>query len=451
MPASYLDTSPDSPPAVTNLGSGPEAAWVEASPLDPDISLLLVGQEGAVGESKVPIYAFVDESGNTGKNIFDKAQPDYYTAALVTKGDFDLHYGSRVTAIAATVGATAIPANQLGIRRLETIAGDLFDLLDRAGAHFFVSRVQKTYLLASKMFDVLFDSGENAAVAWHVYNMKPLKIMLAFKLGYIIDDEIARAFWACLLMPTEQEARAALPSICEALNARLHLLPDQGSRKVLAEGLDWVIAHPECVQFATEHKLAKQGHFPNLVAFANLLQGLQEFSTRWRKRVACITHDEQNEFGRSLGSWHGLFSNASGDVIEWVGERYSLQWTPGSRFVMKPDVESAGIQMADVALWLYGQFLKGKELPAGCGRLLALILDRGWHNDFSFAGVEAAMMEQWGEVFFGPMEPEKLEAAAKLLEQAEQRRVASMAQYEADGLPPFARPRPIVESPALPA
>ena len=33
----------------------------------------------------------------------------------------------------------------------------------------------KRYLLAVKMFDVLFDSGENAAVAWHNYNLRPLK------------------------------------------------------------------------------------------------------------------------------------------------------------------------------------------------------------------------------------------------------------------------------------
>lgn len=66
----------------------------------------------------------------------------------------------------------------------------------------------------------------------------------------------------------------------------------------------------------------------------------------------------------------------------------------------------------------------------------------GYHyNDFSFAGVHEHMMEKWGEVFFGPMKPEKLEAAKKMLEEAEKRRLASMTQYEADGLPPFMRNR----------
>lgn len=393
-----------------------------------------------MGESKISIYAYVDESGNTGKNIFDPAQPDYYTAALLSKGNFDASYMDRIETIARKVGTSTIHANELGLGRLERIAPDLLELLIRSGSYFFVSRVEKKYLLATKMFDVLFDSGENAAVAWHNYNFRPLKIILAFKLSHVVDDNIAREFWKCLLMSREQEARMALPPICEALIARLHILPDQRSREILEAGLAWIIRHPECVQFATEQQIAKKGHFPNLVAFANLLQGLQEYSQRQRRKIACITHDEQSEFGRELASWHGRFSNASPDVLEWAGERYSLQWAPGSRFQMKRDDESVGIQMADTALWLYGQALRGKNIPPHCARLLTLILDRGWHNDFSFSGVEAQLLQQHGSVLFGPIEPEKMEAAQRMLIKAEEHRRLSMEQFEADGLPPFMRP-----------
>ncbi len=392
-----------------------------------------------MSESKLPIYAYVDESGNTGKNIFDPAQPDFYTAALVSKGDFDARWGERINAIARQVGAEAIHASELGLGRLEGIADRLCELLDASGAHFFVSRVEKRYLLATKMFDVLFDSGENAAIPWHSYNFRPLKIMLAFKLGFIVDDAIARDFWKCLLLPSEEASRRMLPAICEALKARLHMIPDERSRKILGDGLDWIVKHPETIQFAVEQRIAKQGHFPNLVAFTNLLRGLQDFSQRWNRKVARITHDEQSEFRRTLQFSHALGSNAAPDVIEWAGESYSLQVTPGSQFVMKPDSESPGIQMADVTLWLYGQVVKGKDIPPACANVLTLILERSWRNDFSFAGVEASMMEQWGEVFFGPVDPEKLEAAKKILEESEVRRVASMKQYEIDGLSPFMR------------
>jgi hypothetical protein len=317
-----------------------------------------------VGASKVPIYAYVDESGNTGKNIFDTAQPNYFTAALVTKGSFDARYTDQVRKIASKVGATAIHANELGLGRLETIAGDLVELLVNSNGHFFICRVEKRYLLASKMFDVLFDSGENAAIAWHNYNLRTSRIILAIKLGHVIDEPIARQFWDCLLMSRERDAHAALPPLCEAIKSRLHILPDQRSREIFTQGLDWVIKYPECVQFATEQRIAKKGHFPNLVGFSNLVKGLDHFSTLWKKKIACITHDEQNEFGKMLHSWHELFSNAAPGELEWAGERYSLQVAPGSRFEMKRDDESVGIQMTDVVLWLLGQALKDKKFLA---------------------------------------------------------------------------------------
>jgi hypothetical protein len=88
----------------------------------------------------------------------------------------------------------------LGVKQLEAVAADLVKLLRAAKAHFFVSRVEKRYLLATKVFDSLFDSGENAAVAWHHYNVRPLKLMLAFKLSITIDEDTARRFWQCILV-----------------------------------------------------------------------------------------------------------------------------------------------------------------------------------------------------------------------------------------------------------
>ena len=321
-----------------------------------------------MGESKIPLFAYVDESGNTGKNIFDETQPDFLTAAAVTKGDFDINFGDAVRSLAKRVGVDAIHANELGYRGIEPIAEDLRAVLEAAHARFFVSRVEKRYLLAAKMFDVLFDSGENAAVAWHHYNVRPLRIMLAFKLAGIVDDEIASEFWKCLLLSREEDARAKFPEICEALKVRLPIIPDQKSRQVIGDGLDWIIKHPEAIHLMTERKIAKQGHFPNLVAFANLLQGLHTLSDTLNRKIVRITHDEQSEFSRTLNSWHEMFSNASPDALRWAGEEFSMRMVPGSEFTIKSDADSPGIQMADAALWLYAQSLKGKRLPPACAR-----------------------------------------------------------------------------------
>jgi hypothetical protein len=57
------------------------------------------------------VWAYVDESGNTGNRIFDPEQPFFVTAAMATKANFDLVRSAEVAAIARKVGAPALHAD----------------------------------------------------------------------------------------------------------------------------------------------------------------------------------------------------------------------------------------------------------------------------------------------------------------------------------------------------
>jgi Protein of unknown function (DUF3800) len=401
-----------------------------------------------MGESKIPLYAFVDETGNTGHNLFDEAQPDFFTAALITKGDFDINYRASALALTNTLSVDSLHGKELGIGRIEAIADDFLLLLRRSDAHFFVSRVEKRYLLATKIFDSLFDSGENAAVAWPHYNLRAFRLMLAFKVAAIVDRETAELFWQCILEPNEKKAYDLLPKICARLHGNLLEIPDQRSREILGEGLKWARTHPESIQIHTDRKLSRQGHFPNLVAFTNLLDGLEQFSRERHKRVARITHDRQNEFAKALAMWHELFSNAAPDQVRWAGETYSLQRVVGSEFEVKEDSLSPGIQVADVVLWLYGQHHKRKPLSPKCSAIIQYVLSHGWENDFSFAGVEQSYLQKFGTMLTTPLTAEQEECARAMLLNVEKARQESMAQYQQDRIPPFMRNiPPAIEAP----
>lgn len=392
-----------------------------------------------MGESRIPLYAYIDETGNTGHNLFDEAQPDFYTAALITKGDFDIAFGTQTRALAQRLGAQTLHGKELGLKQLEIVAPDVIKLMEAARAHFYVSRVEKRYLLAVKVFDLLFDSGENAGVAWHHYNVRPLKLMLAFKLASTIDEDTARQFWQCVLEPKKEATIETLPRVCEALQRNLDQLPDVKAREILGEGLEWAKSHPESIQIHTDRRIARQGHFPNMVAFANLLDGLEEHSKRYKRPVARITHDQQSEFQKTLGLWHDMFSNASPEEVRWAGESYRLQKVVGSQFEVKADSASPGIQITDIVLWLYHQLRKKRPLPGGCLSILDYVFANGWENDFSFEGVERSYIQQHGPTLVMPLTAEQEESAQQMLKQAEARRLSSMAQYEMDGLPPFMR------------
>ena len=130
-----------------------------------------------------------------------------------------------------------------------------------------------------------------------------------------------------------------------------------------------------------------------------------------------------------LTYWHELHANASPDPIRHAGETWSVQLNPGSQFKICKDEDSPGIQMADTALWLYGQSLKGKSLPAGCARFLRFVLHRGYLNDFSFVGAEKGLMAQWGEILSAPVEPTQWKDGQKLISDWERARKDAMANY----------------------
>ncbi|MGP9819903.1 DUF3800 domain-containing protein [Salinarimonas sp. NSM] len=392
-----------------------------------------------MAESKIPIYAYVDETGNTGHNLFDKTQPDFFTGALITRGDFDASHGMRTREIARHLGHESLHGKELGFWRIEDVSKDLYQIFQSSRAHFFVSRVEKRYLLATKVFDVLFDSGENAAVAWHHYNLRLQRLMLTFKLASVMQENSARLLWNCILEPNEKRAYAGLPVACKAILGDVESLKDPRAKEVLQAGLIWARDHPESIQIYVERKQSRQGHFPNLVAFTNLLKGLDNLSSLWRRPVHKITHDEQSEFSKTLTAYHTMFSNASEETFRWAGEEHKFQLVPSSQLIISKDSLSPGVQIADVVLWLYHQFRKGKELPSGCLMLVMYVLEHGWETDFSFDGISRQIEPTIKEVFEAPFPPEKAREAMELLRRMEEHRQLSIQRYNEDGLPPFMR------------
>lgn len=68
------------------------------------------------------LFAYIDETGNTGDNLFDGEQPVFLTGALVTRCNFDALYSKRMAMAAKSIGEGAVHANKLGLGKIEEIA-----------------------------------------------------------------------------------------------------------------------------------------------------------------------------------------------------------------------------------------------------------------------------------------------------------------------------------------
>ena len=297
------------------------------------------------------MYAYVDESGNTGSNIFDSAQPIFITAALITKTNFDILYKKEILNIAKLVGSTELHANKLGLEKVDVVCKSLLRLLKKSDARFFISRIEKKYLLASKFFDTLFDSCENKAVSWHHYNLRPMRLLLLFKFSRLITEESAEVFWSGILDTNEERSKIKFLESLADVESLVHTLPDPRSKEVIMDAIIWAKENPESIYTHINSKAARLGHLPNLAAFPNLLGGIENRSKLWKRKVVEVVHDRQSQFQGALRSWHELHKNAPEGTIELpFGETYTLRRLEGGNFRISSGAGSAGIQTIDVII-----------------------------------------------------------------------------------------------------
>lgn len=383
------------------------------------------------------MFAYVDESGNTGDNLFDEAQPWFDTAALITRADFDAVHGPKVAGLARKLGVKDLHANRLGVGKVEAIAEDLRAIFKAADARFFLSRVEKRYLATTKIIDTIFDAGENRAVPWHAYNLRPFRMLLVFKIAaFLLDEDLARTFWRSLMAIKEQAAADAFAAGCRQLLERVGRLPDQRSREIVSEAVRWALENPEAISVHSSSVFLRYGHLPNMVAFTNLLDGIDRQARAWSRRCRRIVHDRQMQFEQSLRRWHELITiRASGEPLHLpFGEVHVARKVPGSDFAVVSSDRSAGIQAVDVVLWLFGRLNRKQEIGPSCARLMDHVFRKTRLHDFSFDGAYARLHDQMTEIMTAPPGDAALARAREMLGTFEARRQEAMREYAAGKL-----------------
>src|SRR6476646_1240640 len=102
-------------------------------------------------------YAYTDESGNSGLELFNTDQESFWTATLIAFSDVDTKYRTFHKELLDTVGKGELHGNELGFGRIEKIASRLSWFIREKKIQFSFVRVFKPYLATTKMFDLAFD------------------------------------------------------------------------------------------------------------------------------------------------------------------------------------------------------------------------------------------------------------------------------------------------------
>ncbi|MGY3548486.1 hypothetical protein ACVW0W_004253 [Bradyrhizobium sp. USDA 4469] len=211
------------------------------------------------------MYCFIDESGNTGLELFDPNQPTLYYGLLTAQANLDLVAEPLLKDLRRSLGVKRIHANELGVGRLSTIAEKLIRFSKKNDLRFSLLKVTKPDHAIICFFDQVFDSGMNKAVPWHHY-FTPLRYILVFKVAHLFDENLAKDAWKARRERNTARAAQMLTKICHELLARVDKLPDARSREVISGALRWAAENPHEISYGVGNYDSALQISPNLIA-----------------------------------------------------------------------------------------------------------------------------------------------------------------------------------------
>lgn len=382
-----------------------------------------------LGDASTMIHCYIDESGNTGGNLFDSTQPNFYTGAVIAAFDFDKRYPALLRDIAKSCGQDDFHANALGMERLRPHLPALQSLIKREKIRFFIGRVEKRHLILAKFIDVFMDPAENRAAPWHIYSTLHMRFLMLFNLNSIISEEARKEFWSALMDPNEASATQSLKRSIALVQSALLACPERRTREIIGEAVAWAHDNCEALNYFSKSKRHRIPHFPNLVAFPEMLAAFDNVAAHNGLDVAEIKHDRQCEVEAVLRDWHRLFANAGDEELNIFGEVRKLRAVPHSSFVIASSKDSAGIQLIDLVLWLERIRVEGGPVPPEAKAFIERVERNAEFFDMSMAYTKKRCLElnrQICDVPFGPQEEARGRA---WLADIEERRQASMREY----------------------
>jgi hypothetical protein len=381
-----------------------------------------------VGFSKEAVmYFYVDESGQTGLNLFDEAQPKLYYGVLSSPVDLNVTVKPYIQALRDKLKVDRLHANELGVANLTSIASKL-DVIQRKNKIVFdLYEINKVDHAAINFFDQVFDQGLNKAVPWTSY-WTPLRYILLLKVSYLFDLPLLKKAWSARINRDSKKANLELVEVCESLLERIDWIPDDRGREVITDGLQWAIKNPEKIHYNIYSKNEGLQISPNLVGFQAVMHGIATRLKNHKAEAISIVVDQQSQFNGAQ-KWISEFYRSAKGLPTASGPglpEMDLTNIPDIPIICTPGTDNIGLEIVDVYLWLYKRYSDGKVLSDSLHALLNKQFEIGQTNEVSISGI----IKRWSKFFEDLPDPEgeSLRNAREMMGRDELRRKSYLSE-----------------------
>ncbi|MDQ1228499.1 hypothetical protein QE443_004760 [Pantoea ananatis] len=316
------------------------------------------------------MHFYVDETGHTGPNLFDRTQPVLSYGVLSSPDDLDKVAEAELASLRKKLGVQRLHAAELGMYRLDDVVDTLLVLQKKRRIRFDVWQVVKRDHAIISFFDQVFDQGLNPVVPWSAY-WTPLRYPLLLNLSNLFDDELAEKAWRARLEAHDERSSSLFSEVCGELLQRVHILSDARSVELITDALSWAIVNFDELGYNCKTNKEKLQIMPNMIGFQSVLHGICS-RLGAPNRKADIIVDQQSQFNTTQRELNEFYYQIREQP--WVlGPGLpvmDMKNMPAKPLVFQSGTKSAGLELVDIYLWIFKRYMEGKELTRPLTRLL---------------------------------------------------------------------------------
>jgi hypothetical protein len=374
------------------------------------------------------MYFYIDESGHTGPNLFDEAQPILYYGVLSSKVNVDALAETRLAAMRKRLGVARLHAAELGNGGLVNIVEGVCSIQKQLSIRFDLYRIAKADHAIICFFDQVFDQGVNPAMTWTGY-WTPLRYILLLKVASLFNDELARQAWEARICVDDSRAQAGMQTVCRALRGRLDRLPDARSRQLLADALEWAETHPAEISYNVSNKKMVLDVTPNMVGFQSVMHGIASRIKKDGRQASKIIVDRQSQFNKSQRTLADFYSNSCGiPFVSGPGMPVmDLKHMPRVPIEFSSSTDSAGLELVDIHLWIFKRMIENRDVAPELYSIVKPQLHRGRTDEISLNALASRWTKHLDQIpQLEDMPPEQVARGKEILRIDEERRLRAV-------------------------
>lgn len=345
------------------------------------------------------MFFYVDESGNTGANLFDETQPILYYGVLSCDENIDCLAVDFMKSIRTILGVNRLHASELGFSKVELIADSLVMLQEKFGLHFDLHIIKKTDYAIMSFFDQVFDQGINKAVPWLLY-WTPLRFIILVKIASLFDHRTLQKAWEARVQTKETNSVTILTDVCSVLLSRINFISDDRSRNIITDSFNWVINNPTKLHYNANSKDDITWITPNIIGFESVMLGIADKIKNKSDKTPIIIVDLQTQFNRTQNLLANFYAEANNHTFDFGTGLPAIDFTgmPKSPIIFKSGGDSIGLELVDIFLWLFKKMNEGIEFSGRIKLLIDKVLPDCTYDEISLNAISNRWIKWYNEL-----------------------------------------------------